>query len=212
MKLFLTAKFHHVASHIANKLSDEQKQSVVFITTPFQYRKFKESELDWHYFNLDAMKKYGYNYEFYDITGKTGGDIERDLAKYQSMYVEGGNSFYFMQEAEKVNFGEYIRRRLDEGMIYISESAGSVVAGADIAANSRPGKSYKDYQLSSTRGFGFINCVILPHWGQEGKKSDYLTYKVPQSYNENFTNVLLSNNQYIEVDHDWYKIIDITNA
>jgi hypothetical protein len=45
MKLYLTSKFHYVAQDIASKLSQEQKQSVVFITTPFQYRKFKESEL-----------------------------------------------------------------------------------------------------------------------------------------------------------------------
>ncbi len=91
MKLFLTSKFHHVAEDIASKLSDEQKQSVVFITTPFKYRVFKDSELAWHYNNLDAMKKYGYIYEFYDITGKTSNAIKNDLDKYQTMYVEGGS-------------------------------------------------------------------------------------------------------------------------
>jgi hypothetical protein len=81
MKLYLTSKFHFVAGDIALKLSENQKQSVVFITTPFQYRQFKESELDWHYNNLEAMKKYGYKYEFYDIMGKSSSDIERALAR-----------------------------------------------------------------------------------------------------------------------------------
>jgi dipeptidase E len=210
MKLFLTSKFHFVAHSIATKLSDEQKQQVVFITTPFKYRKFKESELDWHYYNLEAMKKYGYNYEFYDITGKTSRDIERDLAKHQTMYVEGGNPFFFMQEAAKNHFGDYIKKRLDSGMIYISESAGSVCAGVDIAANSRPGKSLQDYDLSNSNGFGLVNFAILPHWGQKEKREDYLTYKIPQSYKEDFPYILLSNNQYVEVQDDWYQIVDIT--
>lgn len=210
MKLFLTSKFHHVAQDIASKLSEEQKQSVVFITTPFGYRQFKESELDWHYNNLDAMKKYGYNYEFYDITGKSSNDIEQDLAKYQTMYVEGGSPFFMMQESHKNNFGDYVKKRLDSGMIYISESAGSVVAGPDIAANSRPGKSLQDYDLQSSAGFNIVNFAILPHWGQIEKTEDYLKYKVPQSYKEDFPYILLTNSQYVEVTGDWYKITDVT--
>ncbi len=170
MKLFLTSKFHHVAKHIADKLSNDQKQKLVFITTPFKYREFKESELDWHYNNLSAMKKHEYKYEFYDIIGKKSSDIERDLAKYQTMYVEGGNPFFFMQEAHKNNFGDYLKRRLEQGMVYISESAGSVCAGIDIAANSRPGKSLENYDLPNSSGFGLVNFVILPHWGQKEKK------------------------------------------
>lgn len=211
MKLFLTSKFHHIARDIASKLSDEQKQSVVFITTPFQYRKFKESELDWHYYNLKAMSENGYEYEFYDIIGKTSTDIEQDLSKYETMYVEGGSAFFLMQEAYKNNFGDYVKKRLKSGMIYISESAGSVVAGPDISANSRPGKSLKDYDLPNAAGFGLVNFNILPHWGQKEKREDYIAYKVPQSYKEDFPYILLSNNQYVEVTDDWYKIIDVTD-
>jgi len=208
--LFLTSKFHHVASNIATKLSNSQKQHLVFIVTPFKYRVFKEVELDWHYANLKAMEENGITFDLYDISGKSEADLARDLAKYESLYVEGGSPFFFMQESLKNNFGEYIKKRLEDGMVYISESAGSVVAGADISANSRPGKSYKDYQLDGTKGFGFVNFVILPHWGQESKESDYLNYKIPQSYNEDFPIILLSNNQYVEVVGDQFKIIDIT--
>jgi dipeptidase E len=109
------------------------------------------------------------------------------------MYVEGGNAFFFMQEAQKNNFGDYVRGRLEQGMIYISESAGSVCAGIDIAANSRPGKSLKDYDLSSSAGFGFVNFAILPHWGQPEKREDYLDYKIPNSYHDDYPYILLSN-------------------
>lgn len=209
MKLFLTAKFHFVASSIASKLSDSQKQSVVFITTPFKYRVFSESELKWHYNNLDAMKANGFNYDFYDIIGKTQSEIERDLSSYQTIYVEGGNPFFFMQEAHKNRFGDYLKKRLDSGMIYISESAGSIVAGADIAANSRPDKSISNYDLPNSSGFNFVNFNILPHWGQKEKFEDYTQYKIPQSYNEDFPYILLSNYQYIEIDGAINKIVDL---
>lgn len=210
MKLYLTSKFHHVAHDIADKLSLEQKQNVVYVTTPFKYRQFKESELDWHYYNLKAMQANGYKYDFYDIIGKTESDFERDLAKYQTMYVEGGNVFFFMQEAHKNNFRDYLSKRLKEGMIYLSESAGSVVMGPDIAANSRPGKSVEDYDLPDSSGFGFVNFAILPHWGQADKKQDYFTHKIPQAYKDDFPYILLANTQYVEVTDEWYKIIDVT--
>jgi dipeptidase E len=210
MKLYLTSKFHYVAEAIANKLNDAQKEKVVFITTSFKYRKFQDSELAWHYHNLDAMKKYGFKYEFYNIIGKLNSDIERDLAEYQTMYVEGGSAFFLMQESYKNNFREYVKKRLDSGMVYLSESAGSVCAGVDIAANSRPGKSLEDYDLPSSAGFGFVNFNILPHWGQPDKKDDYSAYKIPQSYKEHFPYILLTNNQYVEVEDDWYKIVDVT--
>ncbi len=209
MKLFLTSKFHHVAQDIASKLGDDQRQNVVFITTPFHYRQFQESELVWHYNNLTAMKNFGYNYDFYDICGKTSKDLEKDLAKYQVVYVEGGSPFFFMQESYKNDFGVYIKKRLESGMIYISESAGSVCAGIDIAANSRPGKAAGDYDLPNSSGFGFVNFAILPHWGQTEKKSDYFSYKIPQAYKEDYPYILLSNSQYMEVDGDMYKIVDV---
>ena len=211
MKLFLTSKFHFVAHNIAGKLSTEQKQSVVFITTGFKYRNHKEGELDWHYKNLTAMDTEGYKYDLYDIIGKSSNDIESDLAKYQTMYVEGGSAFFLMQESLKNNFGDYIKNRVKAGMVYISESAGSCVMGPDFSANSRPGKSITDFDLSSSAGFGIVNFNILPHWGQKEKVKDYLTYKIPQSYNEDFPYILLSNNQYVEVTDDWYKIVDVTS-
>jgi dipeptidase E len=210
MKLFLTSKFHYVAEDIASKLSDEQKQNVVFITTPFKYRVFKDSELAWHYNNLEAMKKYGYKYEFYDIVGKTSEEIEKDLAKYQTMYVEGGSAFFLMQEAIKNNFGGYIKKRLESGMVYISESAGSVCAGPDIAAQSRPGKSLQNYDLPNSAGFNIVDFCFMPHWGQKEKREDYFTYKIPQSYKEDYPYLLLTNNQYVEVTDGWYKIVDVT--
>lgn len=210
MKLYLTAKFHHVAHDIADKLSLEQKQNVVYITTPFKYRQFNESELDWHYNNLKAMEVNGFKYDFYDIIGKTSSDFERDLSKYQTMYVEGGNAFFFMQEAHKNNFGDYLKKRLNEGMIYISESAGSIVMGSDLSANSRPGKSVADYDLPNSSGFGFVNFAILPHWGQTEKREDYMLYKMPNAYHDDYPYILLANHQYVEVTDDRCKIIEVT--
>lgn len=206
-RLFLASQFYISGKSIGSKISDELKKNTVFITTSIKYRVFKESELDWHYKNRATLKEGGFICEDYDITGKSEADIKNDLAKYQVIYMEGGNTAFVLQQAKKNNFGKYITARVNNGMIYISESAGSVIAGPDIYANSRPGKAPIDYGLTDTAGFNLVNFEIMPHWGMENKKPDYMKYKIPQSYNEDFPYILLLNNQYVEVTDDWYKII-----
>ncbi len=209
-KLYLASQFYVSGKSICAKIPDELKTKAVYITTSFKYRVFKESELDWHYKNRAVFKEGGFIFDDYDITGKSEADIKHDLAKYQVIYMEGGNTAFTLQQAQKNNFGKYIKQRVNDGMIYISESAGSVIAGPDIYANSRPGKAPKDYGLTDTKGFGLVNFEIMPHWGLEDKKSDYMAHKIPQSYNEDFPYILLLNNQYVEVTDDWYKIVEVS--
>jgi dipeptidase E len=209
-RLFLASQFYVSGKSIGVKIPDDLKKNTVFITTSIKYRVFKESELDWHYKNRATLAESGFIWKDYDITGKSYSDLVRDLAKYNVIYVEGGNTTYLLQQAQKNEFPKYILDRVNNGMIYVSESAGSVIAGPDIYANSRPGKAPIDYGLTDTKGFGLVNFAILPHWGMEDKKPDYSSHKIPQSYNEQFPYILLTNNQYIEVTNDWYKIIDVT--
>ena len=209
-RLYLASQFYVVGHHIGALISDSAKQKTVFITTPIKYKVFKESDLDWHYKNRAALKDNGFVCYDYDITGKSESDLAKDLDKYEVMYMEGGNPFYLMQEAQKNNFSQYVADRVANGLIYVSESAGSVASGIDIAANSRPDKSLQNYDLPNSSGFNLVNFAILPHWGQENKKPDYFTHKIPQSYKEDFPYILLTNNQYVEVMGDWYKIIDVS--
>lgn len=207
---YLASQFYVVGDYIGPKISADKKAKTVFITTPIKYKVFKESELDWHYKNRETLKRNGFITEDYDITGKSEGDLIADLAKYKVMYVEGGNPFSTLKIAQTNNFAEYVRSRIKEGMIYISESAGSVLAGVDIAANSRPGKSAIEYGLTDTSGLGLINAVIMPHWGQGPKRGDYIEYKYPQTYKEDFAYIFLPDSKYIEVRGDTYNMVDTT--
>jgi peptidase E len=95
-------------------------------------------------------------------------------------------------------------------MVYVSESAGSVVTGIDIRANGRPGKNAEKYELTSTHGINFINAVFMPHWGLETKRTDYSEHKFPQTYNEDHAHIFLPNNSYIEIVGDSFKIVSVT--
>ncbi len=207
---YLASQFYVVGDSIGAKISSDKKAKTVFIITPIKYKVFKESELGWHYKNRDTLERSGFITEDYDITGKSEQDLVRDLAKYEVMYVEGGNPFSTLKIAQTNNFAKYVRDRVEGGMIYVSESAGSVLAGIDVTANSRPGKGVKEYGLTDTKGIGLINAVIMPHWGQSPKRDDYTEYKYPQTYKEDFSYIFLPDSKYIEVSVVGSRIIDTT--
>lgn len=209
-RAYLASQFYVVGSSIGAQISSVDKASTVFITTPIKYKVFKESELEWHYKNRAALKEAGFVTEDYDITDKSEEDLIRDLAKYRVMYVEGGNPFSTLKIAQTNNFAKYVRGRVENGMIYVSESAGSVLAGIDVSANSRPGKGVKEYGLTDTKGIRLINAVIMPHWGQGPKREDYSEYKYPQTYQEDYSYIFLPDTKYIEVRGVKSRIIDTT--
>jgi dipeptidase E len=126
------------------------------------------------------------------------------------MYVEGGNSYYLLQESQKNNFGEYVKKRVGEGMIYIGTSAGSVIMGPDIEPVRREETTPLAPDLKGTKAYNIVNFVIMPHWGSEDRRSLYSDYRIQHIYHEDFPYVLLTDNQYIEVQDDWFTIVDVT--
>ena len=110
--------------------------------------------------------------------GKTNAQIIADLSNFDVMYIEGGNSYYLLQESQKNDFGEFVKKRVEEGMIYISTSAGTVIAGPDIEPVRREETTPLAPDLQGTKAFSIVNFVIMPHWGGEEYRyfyNDYLT-------------------------------------
>lgn len=209
--MYLCSEFSYVASSVAKKLGDDIHKPAVFLMTPLSDKKRSDQELDFHYKNKEALKNIGINYDFYDIVGKSESEIINDLDKYELMYVEGGNPFFLLQESRKNNFAQYLQERVNNGLIYISTSAGSLIMGRDIESVSRPGKTAKDYGVTDTTAFNTVNFNIHPHWGKPSKHDLYMDYKIPQSYQDDYPYILISNDQYIEVDGDWHYLVDVRN-
>lgn len=204
--LFLTSQITSVVEDISQKLGPLVKQPCVYITTSYMY---KPEPPPWQPIHRASLVAAGFDLTDYDIAGKSEQDIGSDLAHYKIMFVEGGNVAYLLQQAQRNNFGAYVKQRVEEGMIYIASSAGSVIMGPDITANGRPGKMPADYGITNPSGFNLVNFVIMPHWGAPDKKEAYLHHKIPNSYREDHPYIFLSNHQYIDVVGDSFNIITV---
>jgi dipeptidase E len=210
-RLFLCSQVHFVVESIAAKLGDEVAKKMVFINTCVRDKVRSNDAMEWHELNKSRLLAVGFTYDFYDIADKTPEQLKQDLEKYDLMYVEGGNTFYLQLHSQRNGFGDYVERRVAEGMVYIGTSAGSIIAGPDTISGSRPGKSPADYQLTDTAGFQLVNFVVCPHWGDPAKLEMYRDFKIPIAYNSPHPFILLNDNQYVEVRDDLYRIVDVTN-
>lgn len=206
-RLFLTSSVHLVALDIAKKVNLKPgNNKLVFIYTATEDE--HQKDLSWKNNDNKALKKAGFNITEYTITGKTELQLKKELIDFDYFYIEGGNQFYLLKQAQKSGFDKIIRDFIvNKNKIYIGTSAGSIIASPDIYPTYRPEKADK-IKLSDYRGFNLVDFIIFPHWGSEHFKDVYLKQRMEHAYNTDSQIILLNDFQYIEVRDEWYKIID----
>lgn len=84
----------------------------------------------------------------------------RQLAKYDYLYMAGGNSFSLLSAMHKSGFDGIAEDLLDAEQVYIGESAGAVVAGPSMRGfeqvDEAPHKPPK-------KALSLISTIIVPH-------------------------------------------------
>lgn len=200
----MTSSGNRVAKDIAEQIGKGLK--TVFITTASET---EGPDLEWLHNDRRGLEDAGFDLFDYTITGKSSEQLEKDLKDIDVVYLSGGNTFYLLLQSRKSGFDKFVRKFMDNGGIYIGTSAGSIVAATDIyVARRLEIKAYED-QLKTFEAFGLVDFVVFPHWGSEYFKDTYLDERIENAYVEGNKIILLTDTQYIEVDGDMYKIIDV---
>jgi dipeptidase E len=123
--------------------------------------------------------------------------------------MEGGNTYYLLEQIQKTDCAEVICELVNKDVPYIGCSAGSIVAGPDIYPIRHTDEVKEFRHLPNYYGLRLVNFVILPHWGQDYCKDLYLGKRIKFNYNEDHKLFFLTDNQYIYVEDEWMKFIDI---
>jgi dipeptidase E len=203
--LFLASSIRYVASAIRNEIQLE-KPTLLFITTASEG---ESGEKLWLNADRQALVDAGCIVHDYSITGKGVEDIEATFSTHDCLCFEGGNVWYLLQEIQKTNCADVIRKHIQAGKIYIGCSAGSMVAGEDISLITDPTQKERAPDLRGTQGLGLVDISIVPHWGSP-KRAEKILKKCEAMYGtENRKFILLSDSQYIHVVGDTYKIVGV---
>lgn len=203
-KLFLTSSVDRVARYIAEKIRP-QATKLIFVTTASEVEK---DDLQWLEDDRKALIEAGFDITDYTITGKTSDQVENDLKPFDVICIEGGNTFYLLEQIQQSGCSEVLRKLIIDGKIYIGSSAGSIIAGPNIY----PVRHLDDDDFPHLKGFEGLNLVdfvVFPHWGSEYFKGLYLNRRLEYNYNNKYKYMLLTDNQYLEVEEGCIKFIDV---
>lgn len=206
-RLFLTSSVCSVAHSIASKLDLTRNKKLVFIDTPAEPE--KNMDISWLLDDRKSLVDNGFDVTDYTITGKNKKQLEDDLYVFDYIYVSGGSTLHLLKKSLESGFIDVVKDLiLNAGKTYIGTSCGS------IAASSRP-LGYlleKDEikRLENFGGFGFVDFLILPHWGSEDFRESYLNKGLQLACREDQVPlILLTNTQYVYVEDDCVRIYDV---
>ena len=206
--MFLASSIDQTAEQIAKEIDKDPKSlKLVFISTAAEA---EEGDKRWLKDDRDSLAKEGFDITDYTLTGKSSSDIQNDLERFDIVHINGGNSFYLLIQARKSGFDKWVREVIFSGKkIYIGSSVGSMVASPNIEiARKIETKDYEN-KLKSFESFGLVDFITLPHWGSDYFKSSYLNHRLDFAYKPENKIILLNDWQYVKVEGEMYKIVDI---
>ena len=204
-QLYLTSSGSLVIDRIVQDINISNNK-LVFISTASEVEK---GDLAWLESDRQSLVIAGFDVFNYTITNKKKQDIKNDLKKFDILFVAGGNTFYLLEKSQQCGFIDVARELvLKDDKIYIGSSAGSVIAGPDIYPVFIADDVSLAPNLKGYKGFGLVDFLVFPHWGNNKFKDNYLNKRLDHSFNDTNQTILLRDNQYIEVKDDWYRIVE----
>ena len=92
-----------------------------------------------------------------------------DFSSYDIIYMIGGNTFYLLKELREKNLDEKIIQAINNGVIYIGSSAGSIILGKTIETALPYDENWVN--LVDFEGLKIVDGIIIPH---ANRKQDFI--------------------------------------
>lgn len=130
-----------------------------------------------------------------DIAEETETVVREKLAQTSLLYISGGNTFYLLQELKRKNLLPLIRERINQGMVYIGESAGAIITSNDISYSQIMDDKSLASDLTDYTALGLVDFSVLPHWGEY--PFEEATKQTADIYDQKINLIKLTNRQAV---------------
>ncbi len=167
MKLLLTSAGMRMKDEILKILpKSPQELKLALIPTA------SNVEQDTTYLERDrsAFIELGFDVEEVDLEGVTTEQLRNRLLDKDVIYVEGGNTFHLLKHVRESGFEIVLRELLENGLIYIGVSAGSIIAGKSV--EKAVGQDSNDAGMVDFIGMNLIDRIIDVHCEVGGENPD----------------------------------------
>ena len=194
MKLFLTSYLAGTKGLAQKFLAQTDMQNILFIPTAAnveEYRGYVDE-------GIAALKEMGCVVAILDVATTPHDESVQAIKNSDCLCVSGGNTFFLLQELKRNGLLDLIKQKVQDGIPYIGESAGAIIACPDIAYNQIMDDKTVATELTDYSGMDLVDYYVLPHNGEfPFVETTAQTIKV---YGEKINLVPLNNSQAVVVE------------
>lgn len=199
-KLFLASSFQDVADLLPDFEKNLKGKTITFIPTA----SIVETVNFYVKSGRKALEDMGLMVDELEISTASAEEITSKLKQNDSIYVTGGNTFFLLQEMKRTGTDKLIKEEVNSGKLYIGESAGAIVASADIQYAKGMDSVDEAPDLESFEALGLVDFYPVPHYNnppfQEASK------KIIDTYSSTLKLSPISNQEAILVNNEEIKV------
>ena len=200
--MILTSSLYE-SIELVKKFLDKNTESkkILFIPTATNIDEYKK----YIHLTQKAFEDFGYEVENFDVSVFSEEIAKEKLSEAKIVFISGGNTFYLLQELKRKNLITYLKERIENGMLYIGESAGSVIAAPDIEYASIVDDKTLATELDDYTGLNLVDFYIVPHFEEEPFVES--SRNTVELYKDKLDLKLINNKEAILVENNNFTII-----
>ena len=200
--MILTSSLYESIELVKNFLNkNTESKKILFIPTATNIDEYKK----YIHLTQKAFEDFGYEVENFDISIFSEEIAKEKLSQAKIVFISGGNTFYLLQELKRKNLTSYLKERIENGLLYIGESAGSVIAAPDIEYASIVDDKTLATELDDYTGLNLVDFYIVPHFEEEPFVES--SRNTVELYKDKLDLKLINNKEAILVENNNFTII-----
>ncbi|BBM53176.1 peptidase S51 dipeptidase E [Leptotrichia trevisanii] len=203
MKNMILTSSLYESIELVKKFLDKNTESkkILFIPTATNVDEYKK----YIHLTQKAFEDFGYEVENFDISIFSEEIAKEKLSQAKIVFISGGNTFYLLQELKRKNLTSYLKERIENGLLYIGESAGSVIAAPDIEYASIVDDKTLATELDDYTGLNLVDFYIVPHFEEEPFVES--SRNTVELYKDKLDLKLINNKEAILIENNNFTII-----
>ena len=200
--MILTSSLYE-SIELVKKFLDKNTESkkILFIPTATNVDEYKK----YIHLTQKAFEDFGCEVENFDVSVFSEEIAKEKLSEAKIVFISGGNTFYLLQELKRKNLITYLKERIENGLLYIGESAGSVIAAPDIEYASVIDDKTVATELDDYTGLNLVDFYIVPHFEEEPFVES--SRNTVELYKDKLDLKLINNKEAILVENNNFTII-----
>ena len=200
--MILTSSLYE-SIELVKKFLDKNTESkkILFIPTATNVDEYKK----YIHLTQKVFEDFGYEVENFDVSIFSEEIAKEKLSEAKTVFISGGNTFYLLQELKRKNLTSYLKERIENGLLYIGESAGSVIAAPDIEYASIVDDKTLATELDDYTGLNLVDFYIVPHFEEEPFVES--SRNTVELYKDKLDLKLINNKEAILVENNNFTII-----